>query len=689
MKVLVIDVGGTHIKVLVTGQKMHREFVSGKIMTPQRMVSGVRKLVEDWDYDVVSMGYPGPVKNGQPILDPWNLGKGWVHFNFKRAFKCPIKIVNDAAMQALGGYRRGKLLFLGLGTGLGSTLIVEGHLVPMELAHLPYRSGTFEDYVGLRGLEKHGKKKWRKHVFDVVERLTAALEPDEVVLGGGNTHKLKKLPPLCRAGTNDNAFRGGFRLWEKTSTVAMLLLLFLLAGISQVQAQSTQAAPKNASTNAVSRTTTNTKSPSTNAVAVVSQNAATKSDRVDLEPFQLVMPYSYLTGDWWGLRTNLENAGFTPTLDFVTDMAGNVTGGKSQGFSEANNLGLDLLFDLEKLVHLDGASFLVTMSQRNGSSLSVDHVGNVFTIQQVYGGQTFHLIDVAYQQKLLDDRVEFRIGRIATGDDFLVSPYDWLFMQNGFDGNPVGIFFNSPGMTAYPNATWGAMVKFRPTKRTYLMAGVYNGDPSIRDNSHNGADMSMDGPVFVIGEAGYQCNGLPGDQGLIGNYKVGVWYDNSIYTDFQTLGYTQAPSSKRGNWGFYAMADQVIVAFDRKNSTGLGIIASALISPDVSISQMPYFFSAGVVARGIFEPRPRDLAGIGVVFGQFSSDLRDAQEREQLFDPAVAPQDHETVLEATYRFYFIRNSVFFQPDVQYVINPGATGKIDNALVLGCQIGMNF
>jgi polyphosphate glucokinase len=213
MKVLVVDVGGTHVKVLATGQKIHREFISGKHLTPKRMVSDVRKLVSDWDYDAVSIGYPGPVLHDQPVMEPWNLGKGWVSFDFKKAFKCPVKIINDAAMQALGSYRCGKMLFLGLGTGLGSALIFEGQILPMELAHLPYRSSTFEDYVGLRGLKKHGKKKWRKYVTDVTARLIAALEPDEVVLGGGNVRLLKKLPPLCRAGNNDNAFEGGFRLW--------------------------------------------------------------------------------------------------------------------------------------------------------------------------------------------------------------------------------------------------------------------------------------------------------------------------------------------------------------------------------------------------------------------------------------------------------------------------------------------
>src|SRR5881409_425414 len=217
MNVLVIDIGGTHVKVLATGQDPHREFDSGQALTPKRMVSGVRKLVADWKYELVSIGYPGPVLRGRPVSEPWNLGKGWVGFSFEAAFKRPVKVVNDAAMQALGSYKSGKMLFLGLGTGLGSALIVDGIVEPMELGHLPYRKATFEDYVGVRGLEKYGKKKWRHYVADVVERLVAAIEPDEVVLGGGNVRKLKELPSGCRVGDNANAFVGGFHLWDKAA----------------------------------------------------------------------------------------------------------------------------------------------------------------------------------------------------------------------------------------------------------------------------------------------------------------------------------------------------------------------------------------------------------------------------------------------------------------------------------------
>ena len=217
MKVLAIDVGGTHVKILATGQREHREFASGPTLTPKKMIAGVKKLARDWKYDVVAMGYPGPVMHGRPVAEPPNLDRGWVGFDYPKAFGRPVKIVNDAAMQALGSYKGGKMLFLGLGTGLGTTMIVDGIVEPMELAHLPYRKATYEDYVGLRGLLRFGKKKWRKHVEDVVAKLGAALEVDDIVIGGGNAMKLERLPPGCRLGDNANAFLGGFRLWKRVN----------------------------------------------------------------------------------------------------------------------------------------------------------------------------------------------------------------------------------------------------------------------------------------------------------------------------------------------------------------------------------------------------------------------------------------------------------------------------------------
>jgi polyphosphate glucokinase len=215
-KVMAIDVGGSHVKILIPGAAAKREADSGPTMTPQQMVDTVKKLAEGWSYDAISIGYPGPVVHNKPVLDPANLGKGWCGFDFEKAFGCPVKVVNDAMMQAIGAYEGGRMLFLGLGTGLGSAMIVDNVAQPMELAHMPYKKGkTFEDYVGERGRQKRGKKKWREDVFAVVEQLKAALRPDYVVIGGGNVKHLKDMPPGARRGDNADAFPGGFRLWAK------------------------------------------------------------------------------------------------------------------------------------------------------------------------------------------------------------------------------------------------------------------------------------------------------------------------------------------------------------------------------------------------------------------------------------------------------------------------------------------
>jgi len=215
MNILAIDVGGTHVKILASGQTEKREFDSGPKMGPQEMVSQVRKLAGDWDYDAVSIGYPGPVLHNRPVAEPHNLGSGWVGFDFRKGFGRPVKVLNDAAMQALGSYRGGRLLFLGLGTGLGSAMVVDGVVVPMELAHLPYRKGkTFEQYLGKAGLAHLGKKRWRAAVSDVSARLRAALQVHDVVIGGGNAKYLREAPQGMRLGSNALAFKGGYRMWQ-------------------------------------------------------------------------------------------------------------------------------------------------------------------------------------------------------------------------------------------------------------------------------------------------------------------------------------------------------------------------------------------------------------------------------------------------------------------------------------------
>ena len=214
--ILAIDIGGSRVKVMTERERTRRAFVSGPDLSAKAMVRQVKALTKDWSYDVIAIGYPGPVVNNRPLSEPHNLGQGWAGFNFEKAFGRPTKVVNDALMQAIGSYQGGRMLFLGLGTGLGSAMIVDGILEPMELAHLPYRNGkTFEQYVGAAALKRIGRKKWQRVVDDVLKRLLAALEPDYIMLGGGNVDKLDKLPRKVRLGANTNAFEGGFRLWKK------------------------------------------------------------------------------------------------------------------------------------------------------------------------------------------------------------------------------------------------------------------------------------------------------------------------------------------------------------------------------------------------------------------------------------------------------------------------------------------
>lgn len=216
MQILAIDIGGTNVKFLATGQSAPRKFPSGPTLTPDRMVEEVLRATADWHYDCVTIGYPGPVVHNRILLEPRNLGRGWVGYDFAAKFGKKVRVINDAAMQALGSYEGGRMLFLGLGTGLGTTFIIDKTIAPMELAHLPYRKGrTFEDYVGERGLEKYGNKKWQRAVHDVTQRLKAALVADYIVIGGGNAKKLEELPPGARLGDNANAFIGGFRLWQE------------------------------------------------------------------------------------------------------------------------------------------------------------------------------------------------------------------------------------------------------------------------------------------------------------------------------------------------------------------------------------------------------------------------------------------------------------------------------------------
>ena len=399
--------------------------------------------------------------------------------------------------------------------------------------------------------------------------------------------------------------------------------------------------------------------------------------------FQLVLPSEHLFGDWGGLRSKLEEKGITPRLILVTDLAGNPRGGRSQGATAPSSVELSLFFDLEKIAGLKGGSILASFSERWGHNLSREHIGNTFSTQQIFGFQTWRVLDVSYQQKLFDDRVELRLGRFAAMDDFLVSPYNFGFMQNAFCGNPFGILLNAPGMSAY-YGTWAALGKVKPTRRSYVMTGVYNGDPKVRENKYHGVNLSLHGPLFSISEAGYQINGLPGDSQRLGNYKLGTWYDRSTLTNFDS------GASKRGSWGYYGLFDQVLVPFGAAGSNrGFGVFGSATVAPNSRVQQLPLFVTAGVSARGLFEARPRDAVSLGVASGYFSEYLRRAQRAGRLLGPDGGVPDRETITELTYRFDLRKGAYFIQPDLQYITRPGGTGQFKSALVLGAQFGINF
>ena len=399
--------------------------------------------------------------------------------------------------------------------------------------------------------------------------------------------------------------------------------------------------------------------------------------------FELGLPSDHLLGDWGGLRTHLEESGITPRWFFITDVAGNPSGGRAQGATQASSTELSLFFDLDRIAGLKGGSVFASFSQRWGNRLSTNYVGNIFSEQQIYGFETFRVIDFSYQQKLFDDRVELRLGRFAATDDFLNSPYNYGFMSNTFCGNPFGILLDAPGMTAY-TGTWAALGKVKPTKRTHIMTAIYDGDPRIRENKYHGVNLSMNGPFFAMWEVGYQVNGLPGDSQRLGNYKFGGWYDHATLIDFES------GAKKRGSWGYYGLFDQVVIPFGSPGSNrGLGVFGSMTVAPDSHVQQLPLYFTAGVSARGLSDARPRDAISFGVATGYFSDALKRAQQDGHFLSPDGGIQDHETVVEMTYRIDFHRGAFFVQPDFQYIIRPGGTGRLADAPVFGAQLGINF
>jgi len=404
---------------------------------------------------------------------------------------------------------------------------------------------------------------------------------------------------------------------------------------------------------------------------------------------------AFLTGDWGGFRTRLLDLGITPTVTFVTDVLGNLVGGRHRAVRESDELALSLTADLDRLAGWTGARFQLSFSMRSGTSLSDRDIGNVFTVAQVCCGHTYRLVNVALEQSLFDDRVSLRGGRIVAGDEFLSSPLYGNFVQGAFNANPMGIVFNVP-MTVSPTATWGMRARVRPISQLSLMAGVYNGDPTLGDNDKHGADWTMRGPLFAIGEVGLHLNQEPLATGLPGNYKIGSYYLAGkvphLYRDVHGGSIALSglpPEMHNGNGGFYILMDQMIYRDGGAGSQrGLTPFVSLLFAPRSSVNTMPFFANGGLVYQGLFPSRPHDTAAFGAAYGAFSRQLARSQRDARSAGSGAGVQQYEVALELTYIVQVTR-WLQVQPDLQYIINPGGTGKIPNALVLGFQLALTL
>jgi porin len=424
-------------------------------------------------------------------------------------------------------------------------------------------------------------------------------------------------------------------------------------------------------------------------------------------PAALARPDNLL-GTWWDLRPALQHDGINPSVSYEIDMAGNPVGGLRQGFTTADNLALGCAFDLQRLCGLPGAKADISASLRSGTGLSDVYINNLFEVQQDFGGSTFRFVNLAIEQSAWEDRLNLRLGRFPAGDEFLASPLYTLFMQNGINGNPAGILFDSPGFTAYPIASWAARLRYKPVEEVYVMTGLYDGNPNVAANEMYGLDFSLRGPLFWITEVGYRLNSRKGATGLPGNYKAGVWYNDGSFEQFNPSVLSPGdlelarrlrleglieriahPRSTWGDFGFYVLMDQVVwrrgVA-ERQQSVTL--FAGLLVAPENRINQMPYFIDGGLVCRGPIPARPRDSAGFQIGCGTISPVLSSAQQSEQILNPGAAVQRYEMMLEWVYSIHVTRG-LQVEPDIQYIINPGAAGQYSNALVLGMQVVVNF
>ncbi|MDJ0848147.1 MAG: carbohydrate porin [Myxococcota bacterium] len=398
---------------------------------------------------------------------------------------------------------------------------------------------------------------------------------------------------------------------------------------------------------------------------------------------------NFMTGPWFGMRARLFDLGIDLRGDYVMESLGNPSGGIRQGFTYTHNLGLQLALYLEKLVGWPGATFRVKFSQRSGKSLSERKIGNNFSVQQIFGGQTHKLVNMHLMQSLFEDRINLSIGRIVYNDEFQHSPLNCQFLNNAFCGNPIAVFRNVPGgVTAYPTATWGARVRVRPSQHTYAMAAVYDGDPDQGDDNKHGTHLDFgDNGVFVAFEAGWvPSRGL---LGLPAAYKIGAWYHSGKFDDLvedingDNALITGLPfRRRRGNAGYYATLDQMLYR-EGEGGQGLFLVASVMFGPDRDLNVLPFFYTAGLVYIGLLPGRPHDKAAVGAVTGFVRDRLRDAQRAA-----GDNVQDAETILEWNYHIQ-LTPFLYLRPDMQYVFKPNGLDEIDDAFVIGFEFGVRF
>jgi porin len=402
----------------------------------------------------------------------------------------------------------------------------------------------------------------------------------------------------------------------------------------------------------------------------------------------------YLFGDWVGARSKLADEGIKPLVIFITDPFVNAVGGRRQGFSEYDLLGLDLLVDTDKLYGWPGGEFRIGFANNSGTSLSQKYVGNNFPVQLAdVADANPRLTYLRYAQSFFDDKLNVLFGRLTInsvyGEEFAGSQYFKAFTSVGFNLVPIGIFLNAPGAFGYPLATWGTRVKFEPLESLYAMVGCFNGDPEVKEGDRHGVDFSMRGPPFIISEIGYRWNYGKEATGLPGNLKLGVYFNGGEAEVFGSGLASEPNETVRARYGLYTVADQALLRWgDPTEKRHLGAFAAFVCAADERINQLPYFFDTGFVAYGFLPSRPRDFAGFGVAYGSYSGDLRRAEESHAPTDFAVGVQSWEMTLEWTYGCT-VRPGLLVQPDLQYLINPGGNKAVPKALAVGLNVVLNF